>query len=365
MVGTYPGTHHTLRMDEQGVKWVRDFSWYVYTPHPFVSCGPFTLKPGESIRLVWTDICGSVGPQLGKQIWSQWKAKTCTWPAWEAGEPNDLAEYYKVFEDYPELAPTANDQAKDRWLSTGKDSLFMNANAAQWAFDNNYDVPIPPPAPSLEVTSMTDKIRVEWGQEAESASDFAGYRVYRAIGESSAPYSVLFECGEGTANPLTNSYDDITAERGRAYFYYVAGFDDGIGNQPDVRDTGESLESGKYLNKTTKAAYLTRAAGSISSVRVVPNPFNANAAELQYPGEPDKIMFMDVPPVCTISIYSQSGDLVKIIEHTTGSGDASWGVLLEEHSTTNSGQIIVSGIYIAHIETPDGEKVNLKFVVVR
>ncbi len=76
-------------------------------------------------------------------------------------------------------------------------------------------------------------------------------------------------------------------------------------------------------------------------------------------------MFMDLPPECTIKIYSESGDLIKTLNHTDGSGDEPWGVLEEEQSTTESGQIIVSGIYIAYIETPDGESTFVKFAVVR
>ena len=67
----------------------------------------------------------------------------------------------------------------------------------------------------------------------------------------------------------------------------------------------------------------------------------------------------------TIVKKKESGDLVKTIEHTDGSGDESWGVLAEEWSASNTGQIIVSGIYIAYIETPDGESTVLKFAIVR
>ena len=51
-------------------------------------------------------------------------------------------------------------------------------------------------------------------------------------------------------------------------------------------------------------------------------------------------------------------DLVDIIEHTDGSGDEIW------NSITSSRQIIVSGIYIAHFEMPDGNAIR-KFAVVR
>jgi hypothetical protein len=257
------------------------------------------------------------------------------------------------------------------WVATGKDSLFQNFSAAQWAVDNDFEIPIPPPPPSISVTSLPDNILIEWGDESEGASDFAGYRVYRARGnpgpavlgnEFVGSWEMIFETTTGN---LVHSYADNDAQRGQAYYYSVVAFDDGVANQPGFRNRKESLESSKYVNMTTQAAYLTREAQTLDDVRVVPNPYNIAAQELQFTGEPDKIMFMGLPPECTIRIYTMSGDLIKTIEHTDGSGDEPWGRLSEEFSATSTGQLIVSGVYIAHIETPDGESKVLKFVVVR
>ncbi len=98
---------------------------------------------------------------------------------------------------------------------------------------------------------------------------------------------------------------------------------------------------------------------------MVPNPYNIGAEDLQYVGEPDKIIFMNVPPVCTIKIYTVRGDLVKVIEHTDGSGDQPWGDIPNEHMASQSHQIPVSGLYIAYIETPEGESTIVKFAIVR
>jgi hypothetical protein len=121
-----------------------------------------------------------------------------------------------------------------------------------------------------------------------------------------------------------------------------------------------------YLNMTTLPASLQRAPGnSLDEIRVVPNPFSLAAQKIQYPGDPNKIMFLNLPPECTIRIFSESGDLVKTIEHTKGSGDAGWGVLANEQQTSDTGQRPVSGLYIANITTPDGQTKNVKFVIVR
>lgn len=366
----YPGTHHGLRMDEQGITYPRDFPWWNWSPTAFYSCGPFTMEPGDTIRIVWATVMGSITPETAWEKGREWLNGTCTWDG-----PNNLPPPWI---EHPDIAPTENDRAKDSWICTGKDSLFRNTRNAYWNARNNYQIPVPPPAPSIEISSLPDRVLIEWGFESEDVADFAGYRVYRAVGKTDSTYTLIYECGQGTPNSLSHSYEDTTAGRGVAYFYYVAAFDDGT--HPEVSDPvgangiAESLESGKYLNRTTKAAYLTRPPGaSLSDIRVVPNPYNVNARNLQYPGEPDKIMFLNLPSACDIRIYSESSDLIRIIEHRDGSGDHAWVTPEGEQFMSSSiGQLIVSGIYIAHIveldfdtQDPTGNSVNVPFIIIR
>ena len=371
--GTYPGTYHEVKPEERGYKFVDEFPGWGGAWHTIIfnSSGPYTLKPGESIRTVWSTVWGNISIKKAWEVGGEWYNGTLEPPpGMTFGVTDNLPAQYKAF---PELyaadkyASEYTNWAKDCWVATGRDSLFNNAWASQWSVRNDYNIPIPPPPPSIEIKSLPDRINISWGNESEAASDFAGYRVYRAIPYAdSCFFYPVFECGKGT-----NSYDDMDASRGVGYLYYVAAFDDGIGNIPGVNGKKESLESGRYLNQTTRAAYLTRPFGTLSTVRVVPNPFNISAEELQYPGEENKIMFMDIPAYCTIKIYTESGDLIKTLYHTDGSGDESWGKLWQEHSATEDGQRVVSGIYIAYIEqndaegNPTGESTALKFVIVR
>jgi hypothetical protein len=367
MVGAYPGTYHEKSPDEQGYKYVNDFPGWGMGWHTieFNSSGPYTLKFGESIRFVYAQLWGSISLRQSWDLGKAWKSgKLQPPPGCVFGVTDNMPPQYKL---YPSLyaqdvwSTEYNNWAKDCWIFTGKDSLFQNASNAQWNLRQNYKIPIAPPPPSIAVNSRPDKVDISWGTESESAADLAGYRVYRAIPTvDSTFFYKIFECGKGT-----HSYEDRTAQRGIGYTYFVTAFDDGVGNIPDVNGKKESLESGQYLNMTTRSTYLTRPAGTLSKARVVPNPYHISAIDVQFTGEPNKIMFMNIPPICTIKIFSESGDLVKTIEHTSGSGDERWGALIEQHSITDSDQLIVSGIYIAHIETPIGESVNLKFVVIR
>ncbi len=96
-------------------------------------------------------------------------------------------------------------------------------------------------------------------------------------------------------------------------------------------------------------------------VRVVPNPYDIRARFLQYGDQSqyDRINFYGLPAVCKLKIFTERGDLIKEIDHTRSTGDETWD------STTSSGQIVSSGVYILYVETPDGRKVIRKFVIIR
>jgi hypothetical protein len=176
-------------------------------------------------------------------------------------------------------------------------------------------------------------------------------------------FSKVFEC---TKANVVHEFQDKTAERGQSYFYYVTAYDDGKSNAADWDGVVRPLEGGCWSNRTTFGARLQRGAtSSLDSVRVVPNPFNIDARAFNWKGENDRLMFMGLPPVCKIKVYSESGDLIKVLNHTNGYGDESWGTLSQEWQTKTTGQMLVSGLYIARIETPDGQAKNIKFLVVR
>ena len=359
--GTYPGTFHGLPLDGRSTKFVEEFPWWSWRACSYTASGPFNLGFGQSIRIVWATVTGSISRELGFLVGEAWNNGTAA-ETWEG--PYKLPALYTEF---PDLVSDDNDRAKDSWVFSGVDSLFANTWAATWNVRNDYQVPLPPPPPNIEITSLPDKIVVSWGTESE-VGDFAGYRVYRALGEAQDEnYDLVFACGPGTANlQVVNSWDDTAPQRGEEYYYYVTAFDDGSGNAAGANGVVESLESGAYLNRTTIPGILTREAKSdLSTVRVVPNPFNLSAVDLNYTGAPNKITFFNLPPVCTISIYTETGDLVQTIEHTNGSGDDSWGFLSEEHQSSQSDQIITSGIYIAFFKTPDGNTNFQKFIIVR
>jgi len=159
-----------------------------------------------------------------------------------------------------------------------------------------------------------------------------------------------------------------------AYYYYIVSVSDGSNNRSGQPNPVGSLYSSRFYTQTTQPAELLKPpADNMENIRVVPNPYNIRSRLLQYPGEEDKITFLNLPPYCTIRIFTERGDLIETIEHDNGSGDEAW------NSITSSRQVVVSGIYIAHFKVsrdysdPDtqeplfrkGDSAFRKFVIIR
>ncbi len=380
----FPNTYHNVPCGDLPGMLPRDISWYMYWHSPAQSSfGPYQLEIGDSIRLVQVLALGGLDARTSYEIGQAWIDSTLRWDGPQNCHHKWYENGYWAGGPYDDSATLA----KDEWLFTVTDSIKQNALAAQWNFDNGYSAPVPPPPPEFfHVYSRPDRIELEWGTQSEEASDFDGYKVYRALGNPGPSYStaagligeweLIYQCGGGNpggdvaySGSIENSFDDTTAQRGQDYYYYLTAFD--RGGEVDYGGTTEPLESSKWLTRTTFSTTLNApACEDLDSIRVVPNPFSMRAGEagIQFIGEGAqyKLMFVKLPPECTIYIYNESGDLIKTLEHTDGSGGEAWSDETHENFlTTDSGQMVVSGIYIAHIVTPEGETKNVKFVIVR
>ena len=53
--------------------------------------------------------------------------------------------------------------------------------AARWAYENDYNIPTPPPMPDIKVRNTLEKtIAIEWDNVAENDPNFAGYKVWKS-----------------------------------------------------------------------------------------------------------------------------------------------------------------------------------------
>lgn len=297
---------------------------YVYFPGSGgasfnIGYGPYTLAPGESIRIVAAEV--AAGMSRSEQI--------------------RLGRLYKSGQitDY---------QKNTEVINQGRDSLFKSMRNAIAAFQNGWNIPQPPRPPvTLDVNSGGDRISLAWSLDGSDPNPPSGFKVYRSLGDFDKDPELI-----ATLGATARSYDDLTLVRGFNYFYYMT----------CVGSSG--LESSRYYSQTYDPANLKRPAGKkLSDIRIVPNPFIADPQkELSFQSDldVDKIAFYNIPGLCTINIYTELGELIKTIEHKDGSGDDYW------YSVTSSNQIIVSGIYIAVItDNATGEKHIAKFAIIR
>ena len=172
-------------------------------------------------------------------------------------------------------------------------------------------LPEPPQPPSqFSVTSGGDRIIINWTDESETGSGFDGFNLYRlkfkpdttlfsynvsqgkldSVDESIA---TIWEFSPGQNKDASKGlyeYQDLTAERGFDYFYFLEAFDNGTNDS-------KVLNSSKFYTITNKAASLKRPAGeSFDDIRVVPNPYHVSARDFQYGvSAPDRLMFLNIP----------------------------------------------------------------------
>jgi hypothetical protein len=317
----------------------------------WINYGPFDLQEGDSIVIVEAEGVNGLSRPKCEEIGKRWKQAYLN--------PNDNGPFV-----LPDGSTTTDENVyKNGWVYTGRDSILLTFSRAKRNFDMDFQIPQPPQPPSLfEVQSGGDKISLSWSASSSEGPGFGGYKIFRSEGKTDTVYNEIFACGHGTENPeIVHQYDDLAAVRGVSYYYYLEAFNDGTNNNTEANPHG-ILHSSRFYTRTTEPAYLRRLGNDVlQDIRIVPNPYylNADRFDLRFPEEPDKIMFYNIPGKCTIKIYTERGDLINTIEHTDGSGDEAW------KSITSSRQVIVSGIYIAHIKTPDGRSINKKFIIIR
>jgi hypothetical protein len=299
--------------------------------------GPYTLAPGEDVRLVIVEGVGGLN----------YDAKIAIGKAYKESGANDelLIEY------------NGKSMTKNEWIMTTKDSLFLTFKRAIANYESGYNIPKPPLPPSeFYVNSSADEIKLSWDVFPESEQ--TGFEIYRAAAYYNAEdrYELIASLG-----PDERSYEDSTALRGIDYYYYIVAVGDINFDSTGMTPTGVRLKSNREYSRTFSPARLKRQAGDLSKIHIVPNPYNiASDPNLRYPDQQDKLGFLDIPGICTIKIFTQLGNLIETIEHTDGSGDEFWDL------TTYSKQVVSSGLYIAVIQDKEADKVSIKkFVVIR
>jgi hypothetical protein len=290
---------------------------------------------------------------------------------------------------------------------TGGDprDIQLNSKFAQFAYDHNYVLPVPPPSPRFQVVARDTALDFYWDAESESAydvtspdpHDFEGYRVY--IGEDpdtmalvaqfdAAGDTASFNTGFGAITLTPPVLVDTLLARykftvgklrdGFKYYCAVTAFD--LGNSQI-----QPLESGRSQNQRIAVPGPRSGERTESKPTVFPNPYRVEARwDLGQNVRDHYLWFANLPERCTIRIYTLAGDLVleKEFDGATYHGEGTRGVYDPASSLgkptlsgatfgwdliTTQGQAIATGLYLYSVEdhTRDNKHYVGKFLVVK
>jgi len=283
--------------------------------------------------------------------------------------------------------------------------LNKRAHTAQRAYDLNYLVPVPPPSPRLKIVARENAVDYYWDDSPEAfldptspiQRDFEGYRVYageerddlRLLAQfdlAAAPHDTTgFNTGlDGIRLNPPVEIDGVTyhyrytlgnVRNGFKYFAAVTAYDLGTSEI-------ESLESGRTQNEVMVVP-APRAGERSGGVVVFPNPYRVEAAWDHGKGVRDHYLwFANLPPRCTIRIYTLAGDLVyeTKFDGATYNGSNARGIFNPASDlpgtfsgatfgwdlVTRRGQAAASGLYLWSVEDGGGGRKQVgKILIVK
>ncbi len=104
-------------------------------------------------------------------------------------------------------------------------------------------------------------------------------------------------------------------------------------------------------------------AAGLENIKVVPNPYRSSSLYEREFGvlrrEPIRqLKFNNLPPKCTIHIFSIAGDKVQTLEHDSDNGTETWDL------RGAGGRVIAPGVYLYLVKTDNGEKLG-RFAIIK
>jgi hypothetical protein len=249
-------------------------------------------------------------------------------------------------------------------LPAGLDSLRNTIDRARQLYNNNYQLTsVPPPSPEIEIISQPsnqsiaiswDPIETRWVNPISGKSNLKGYRVYRSNRSFIGPFTRVKEINVSKSTDISryfNSdinkwvYEDRSISLATGYFYTVTSFD-------------SSGNESWFTNRNEEPIQATRtAAENVLNVKVFPNPFK-EVSGFPTSGTENYIVWSNLPAVCTIRIYTSSGELVKTLRHENmNSGEEVWDQL------TDARQRTAPGIYFWTVESDVGSNKGTLLII--
>ena len=284
------------------------------TPFMLLAAGPYNIAANSSVRIVIVEAVNGIS----------------------------LREALKGLAAQPELP-------------AGADSLKQSIDRAKKLFENNYQLSsVPPPSPDIDIFAQASNQSIaiswqplenNWVNPISGRRNLKSYKVYRSDKSFIGPDTLLKTINVYSrfdSSVYYNSdihkwvYEDNSISLATGYFYAVTSVDS-AGNESWL------------TNRNETAVQATRtAAENTLNVKVFPNPFKV-VSGFPTSGTENYIVWSNLPALCTIKIYTSSGELVKELRHdNSNSGEEVWDQL------SNARQRTAPGIYFWTVESSVG-----------
>ena len=289
--------------------------------------GPYTLAPGESVRIVVAEAAGGLSREANEAIGAAFKASG-----------NDAGAG---------LTYAGDTKTKNEWVFTSRDSLFQTFRRALATYDAGYAIPMAPvPPAAFSVSSGAGRLHLEW-TPSEGA---AGYDIFRTEGGYNSPYTRVYSAGA-----TETSFDDTDVVLSVPYYYHIVSVGSEAANDGTGMTPPGALRSSPHVTQTYAPAYVLPVAvegtPEATALRVsppVPHPVRGRAG-----------FGIDLARSASVTaaVYSVTGrEVARLVSGRTlaaGHHEVEW--------TTSD---VAPGVYVLRVWTAAASR-SVRVVVVR
>ena len=326
-----------------------DGNLYERSPAMIMSVGPYDLAPGDSVSWIVIRCFGEFSRNStqkgGISVTRRFKERGIKELKnnWERALALIANNYRLPANSIPPptcgLPPFASDE-KNLQVSTW--SRFDEAGIGHQGFELTWEA-----------------VHLNYTDPETGEDDFAGYLVYRSEVNITGPWEEIADIPKSALDSLVQGNQVVfrfEAEPTVPYRFGVTSY--------DTKKNESAMTAYNYFAKYTSPPV----GDDLSVIKVIPNPFRQRSGLLSRP-QYNRISFVNVPPQCTIRIYTLAGDLVKTIDHD-GLTEATWGSAEDSnYMLTDSYENVAAGLYIFHVESKaedtKGQTFIGKFMIIK
>ncbi len=281
------------------------------------------------------------------------------------GEDNRVTDYVLIATyDRADYNLYTWEPITQRWLIS-EAPLEQDSIAA--LFGNEFD---PNQYPNADRAFLRDGTYYYFVPQDWNASNLENPLGIHRVYPEASPNDPTDTTDEGTLRYYEYEYVLDNLQASKSYWVTVSAFDYG-----SRKIALSSMESALNLNAVT--AYPLPSTGEVETqglqVQVFPNPYRIdggyatagyeNRDRTKSAERSRAIHFYNLPRVCTIRIYTLSGDLVEEIDHDRPDGGADaqqerWNLI------SRNTQAVTTGVYLYHISSAMGDQLG-KLVIIK